>query len=633
MHPRSLSLPLATLCLMIGAAVAPATAQRPSSWQAAPAPAVPSSSVDHRGKLLFFVHNGNVHVFSAATRTWASHPVSATASIRNTNDWLLVEDHGTIAAIASATGRFEVLPASGTATILNSPSGRNDGIILALDGSTLWSFTGFTGRWTSRTVATSALIGVQRNVAIIADGTNLWGLSALFGTWVPHTMTGVVQATGVGDTLGWVTDGTDAHGFSAIRNTWSSAPVPPGAPSVPTVERDVAAWIGMFEILAFSGARGAFGHAITAIQTTVEVSDHVAHAYSADGRRHWLFSVPNAQWTPWTTTAPASSQLVGATVLLTEANAVHAYSALESTVATLPLARVQTAVNTTVAAALDANTRTLSLYSAFTGAWHTAPAGAQPVLPQLARNGALLSDGGGTAWAFSARSGRFVPRTLGGNAVLHLDPESSLLATEDDGALAMFEPRREVWLQTPITAADRPLTVRIWRTTLVAFTQTEGIGFSSLHGTVERVALPGQLLDQRASSEVGAAITSAGVVGYSAVSDLRTEAQFPEFRRMYGRGSRLDLEATGTPLSLVGSVTGLASARPVRIPGLGELVLDPTFLVPLTLASLDSAGQQTLRLPIPDDPLLRGLELGFQAVVLPPGGTPYLTRLATFRIQ
>lgn len=631
MRTKLLTLALVSACAAF-ATEAP-RAQRPSSWQLAPAPAVPPSSVNHRGKILWFVESGTLHAFSAATRSWTSTAVSGAASIRNTNDWLLVQDGSAITAFSSARGRFETCPASAQAIVVNSPTGRNDGILLVLDGTTLWSFTGFTGRWASRTIPSTALITVQRNVAIVADGTSLWGLSALFGTWMPHSMSGIVSAVGVGDTMGWATDGVDAHGFSAIRNRWASAALPQSAQNVPTAERDVAVWNGPFEVLGFSGVRGEFDRAVTGIPTTIDSSDHFAHAHSADNRSHWMFSVPLALWTPLSTTHPATAMYGEATMLLLEPTEIHAYSALGASVATLSMANASVAVNATVAAALEPSTRDLRVYSALTGAWHTAPQRALRTLPQLARNGALLTDGGSQAWAFSTRSGGFFPHTLGATPTLHVDSGSSLMATEDDTSFAVFEPRREVWVDTPITASARPLTVRIWRTTLVALSATEGIGFSALHGTLERISLPGTLTDSRASSEVGAAITSGGVVAWSAVPDLRTEAQFPEFRRMYGRGSLLELEATGPAASAFGTVAGYARAQATPIPSLGELTLDPASLIPLAVGSLDAAGLATIPLPVPDVSTLIGIELGFQGVVLRPTGSPYLTRMPTFRIH
>src|SRR5690606_24122611 len=204
------------------------------------------------------------------------------------------------------------------------------------------------------------------------------------------------------------------------------------------------------------GVRGAFGRATTGQPVTVDLQDHLAHAASLDRRAHWLFSVPQARWSYLATGEPAQGLLGEAVALLPTSSALHAYSALTAGFAPLTPAPGATAVSATVGAALGAGGGELWLFSAMTGAWHAAPAGAVRTIPLLARNGALLVDAPlATSWAFSARSGRFVPRANGGSPALHVDPGSSLLAVEDDASLAIFEPRRELWLRTPLTPADR----------------------------------------------------------------------------------------------------------------------------------------------------------------------------------
>jgi hypothetical protein len=610
------------------------TAQRAPSWVLAPAGPVAPAAVGHLGKMLFFADGGELHVFSAATRSWDSFPITPTAHVRNTNDWVLVADDGFVAAMSSTRGRFLVQPVSSQATIVNASTARNDGIALVLDGGTLWAFPGLVGRWIPFAVRATAQIAVQRSTAIVSDGDRLWAMSALHGTWVPFIANRQISTIGVGDTVGWATDGADAYGFSAIRNEWSSQASPSGASGVPQSIRDVAVWEGSTEVLAFSGVRGHFSQLAVGSAVNVTLAEHLAHVQTPDGRLHWLFSAPNADWTPISTVQTAAVRLADAVALITERGSVHAYSALTSTVATLAVNLPTSDLGASVAAIVEGAGVSLHLFSAMTGTWTSAPAGAEVVMPLLARNGALLRNASATmAWAYSARNARFVARPLDGNPTLHVNSGSSVLAVEDDGHLAVFEPRREVWLETPIAATHRPLAVRIWRSTLTACTPDEAIGYSPMHGTVERFALSGALLDQRSSSEVGAAITSGGVVGYSAVSDLRTEAQFPEFRRMLGRGSEVHLEATGEPAALVGIASGFARAMPSRIPGLGELVLDPDRLVPLPPIALDAEGLASIRLLVPDIASLRGLEFGFQGTVVPIGGSAYLTRACSMRIH
>lgn len=617
-------------CLLLAATMLPA--QRPSSWVTDATPNVPVASIGHLGKLTWFLDSGILHVFSSATRSWSLKGVSLTASVRNTNDIVLVVDGTSISAFSSARGRFETLQVSAQASVINSPSNRNDGVILVIDGTTLSWFSGFNGRWQQRAVSPTASFEVQRNTALMIEGADLAALSALRDDWVTHRAAAPITHSGVGDTVGWASDGVRAYGYSAIRDVWTSAPLPAGAAPTPNSQSDIAIWSSPAELLGFSGVRGQFALAATGEPTSITTEDHLAHAVTPDLLRHWLFSVPLGTWTALQTAQPAVARLDAAVALLLEPTVTHGYSASTGGVSSLSIAATNVGTNTAVAAAINANSGELQLFSGLTQSWHPAPAAARRSIPQLSRSGALLSDGGRGSWVFSARSGSFVARTTGTNPTFHFDAGSALLAVEDDGALAVFDPRREVWVATPLRGGDRPLRVAIWRTTLVATTPTEAIGFGVLHGTLERTPLPGVAVDLIASSEVGSVVTASAVLGYSPVPDVRTEAQFPEFRRMLARGSTIDLKFVGRSGAAVGALLGLPGPGGIAIGGWGEFTLAPGNLLPLPPALLDNEGRLSVPLRAPDLPVFAGVEIAFQALFVPAAQAPYLSRMGTFRI-
>ena len=74
------------------------------------------------------------------------------------------------------------------------------------------------------------------------------------------------------------------------------------------------------------------------------------------------------------------------------------------------------------------------------------------------------------------------------------------------------------------------------------------------------------------------------------------------------------------------------SSTPSTTP-LGDVWLDLTTAFAVPMPPLDSDGVAALPIPFVTDPSLRGLELGFQAAVVPNGGAAYLTRLATAILQ
>jgi hypothetical protein len=113
---------------------------------------------------------------------------------------------------------------------------------------------------------------------------------------------------------------------------------------------------------------------------------------------------------------------------------------------------------------------------------------------------------------------------------------------------------------------------------------------------------------------------------------MRSEGQFPEFRRMLTRGATFDLKFVGAPGAAVGALLSVPSPFGLNVGGFGEFVLDPSLLIPLSPGVLDSEGLRSVGIPIPDVLELTGLEFGFQALFAPPVGQPYLSRMGSIRV-
>ncbi|MCC6669561.1 MAG: hypothetical protein IT458_00755 [Planctomycetes bacterium] len=619
--------PLGPLLLAVLAGAASLGAQRPSSWVPLQlgAPLVPTA-ITQLGKVCVYQEPNRVWFFSGFARQWRQAATTAAQpTVRVCNDLAYVLDTGRILAFASYRGTVETLNVSAGATVLNPSSQRNDSILCVQDGATLWTFSCFRGVWTSRTlVSGNAKIATQRHVAVVADGTQLHAMSAFDGTWVSHTAAAAGTAAKADGAWGMVETPTTLYGFSAQRGTWSSAPAP-GAGAGSLANEDCIVYWDQFRAIAYTGLRGGF--ATAPIPGAATVSGEALVAVVQSGTTLQLYSAVHNAWTVTSTNTVAALAVRSHLVTWNDGGRLSAYSPFTTSIASLPVAVSADASNQAVAAAVDANGTQLYLYSSLTGTWATAPAGSPAALPALIWCGALIRTPSGFT-AYSGRSGTFVTLPASATAAKWIDPNSSVMAVEDTAALHVFEPRRETWLSVA-KSGTAPLTVRIWRSTLLAIDGATVHGFGSMAGEIESHTLPVPPTEFNANSESLRAGVGTTLVAFGATPDCTTLYQFPEFRRVYTLGSVLEVQVHAAPGAQAWGLLSTPAAAPIAIPPLGELLLDPGFLFVNPLGALPADGRATWRLPIPDLPGLLGLEIGFQALVQPATGTPYLSRLAT----
>jgi hypothetical protein len=612
-------------CLLL----APAMAQRPSSWAALSVPGgVQTSGLIQQGKFLAYQEPSLLHVFDAATRRWSAFGLAPTTTVRITNDWVLLFDSGSATAIGAYRGRAATVALGPGAAVLNPIGQINDTVLAVRDASSLHVFSAFTGRWVSRPISGTPGVFLHRNVAVYVEGGSAYAFSGFQGSWIPHPVSGQVSSIFAQGNVAGFADAAGLHCFSAWSDRWSSTGVPAGNPGL-LLGNDLALWWGSQGLLAYSSLLGTFTGSIVPAPAAATVDERVAAVSGPAG--HALYSAVTGTWTilpqPSAQVVRARSDLI----LLHEPSALHAFGSLSGQIATLAQPVASDASTETVAAALLANGDPM-LYSIFANRWVGVPADVQRSrIPDVASNGAVLT-AGNAQYAFSARSARFVRRSATGTAQVHVDQASSILAVSDASGLAVFEPHREVWLEHARSSAQ-PIGVSIWRTTLVALDGNVAIGFGSQHGTLETVSLPGAVVETKTNSECGRVVLANDVYGYSATGDLTTYAQFPEFRRMQPIGSLLHIQASPGTFALVAGCAsaGFASA-PLQLP-FGELLLDLQSLQVFPMPATDADGRTELVLAIPPDPVLRGFELGLQAAVLPSGGQAYLSRLASVRVQ
>lgn len=612
------------LSLLCGLVVA----QRPPAWAATKLPGLDTTRLLQLGKLVIYQGNTEVRVFSAFTRRWQVLPVSGSATVRHTNDWLLVQDGTRWTAFSAFEGSFETITVSNAAKVLNPVGNKNDEILLVQDGTSIHAFSGLVGKWTKQFASAQATVSVQRQVAVLIDGSQAFGMAALIGTWVPQGLASTPLYANADSSTAVVGTAGDLYGFSAQTGAWTSRKSL-GTGATRRFFADVAVWTLGPVSLAYSGLTGRFAIATTGASPTVHVDRQLAIV--AGGGDLSFYSAPLSTWTVLPKAGAATLATGPVTALASLAGRVHAFSALTGKVTTSPFVSSSEAVSSSVAAAVESGTGRAWLYSAFLDRWTAAPTGAKTGLPQLALQSGLVDMTPAGYVAFSGRTGKFVNLATGTTSAAWINSQSSVIAVTEPKMLHVFEPRRDVWLSTKTEAGS--LQPTIWRTTLVGDDGKYGYGFGAQSGVIEVTALPQPVGSSKASSEVGRLVTKDWVLGFSSLPDLTSQWQFPEFRRIFTVGTtyQLDLGARS------GAAAVLAFGRPVTnavaIAGLGSLVIDLSTVATVGVGRVGTNGRLGVRIPVPNVPALRGAELFFQSVVLPAMGAPYLSMAASLMVR
>ncbi|MEZ5965700.1 MAG: hypothetical protein R3F56_17835 [Planctomycetota bacterium] len=610
---------LAALLAVCTGACSLAAAQTPPAWTVLDVPGgVQASGVQQIGKIITYVDNGQVWAYSAFAHEWVSIPASPAASVRVANDLALVVDGTSYHAFASYTGAWDTISLGASAVVVNPTSQRNDSIWLILDGGTLWAFTAFHGRWIQLPVGAAAAIQTERHVAIVVDGTVAHGLSAMRDAWVSTTLPAAPNAWRARGTAAVAASSAGLAGFSALANAWSTAAAPGSNPQI-SLHDDVQVISDGSTYVGFSGLHGGFAPINLPGTITLTLGETLCHA--TDGASNWVYTAVRNTWSTLPSTTGALLTVGSNGLLLTLNDRVHAYSAMRDNVATALGSSPLTAMARSVASMHAGGG--IKLYSAILGQWFDAPAGSAVEISDVA---GFVHTASGIA-AFSSRSGRFTPLATTPAATTVIAIGNAVQAVIDNNTLHVFDPRRERWMSGALQGTPQ---VGTHRTTLLVIDGTRAYGYGSFSSQLSAVDLPSSATIIRPNSESGSLDVANAIYAHSSVPDILTLWQYPEFRRVYVTGTPLELQVhaqNGTGFFFLGL---RLLATPAPFGALGLLELDPSALV--TLSGLPvpiSQNRGTLTLAVPDLPSLRGLELSFQAVVLPTVGAPYLTQSAS----
>lgn len=579
---------------------------------------IASANAQNLGKIAVYQDQGILHAWSAFTRTWTAFPVTVNATLRLTNDCLLIRDGTQWTAYSSYSGRFAPLAVSVSAQLVNPTGQDNDSVLLVSDQGTLHAFSGFVGNWVARPISGQAMVAVQRHVAVLADGSTVGGFDAHGGQWHDTTAAATPTAVTCDGYAGAVETATDAYGFSGIHASWVRAPKPAGA--VRVRNDDWILWHDGVQATAFSALQGTMANASFGAFAVANSEDLFGVFTTPSGYVAW--SAITGQFSPVLAPPSAIVRSNVGVALFVEPQQVTGFSPARGTTATVAIASVAEGVAGVVAYALPSLNGTPLLFSALTGSWHTPPGDVIGGAPLLSTTIAALPTSGGVR-AFSSRSGAFVPLN-GPGLSLDVQTTSAPAAAWNSTLLASFDCRTDRWVTLPRSGTGAP-TVQIWRTEMFVVDGNAVHGFGTQAGTWHSTPLPEPWVAGRASSESATVITNTHILAFSAVSETAALSQFPEFRRVQPVGAPLRLQLRlpqGDSAFLAGSSR---ATSPLQLPGLGALWLDPTFMN--ATFTLPDVGQDraTYVLPVPAQPALRGSEWFFQSLVLPGNGTPYLT--------
>lgn len=578
-----------------------------------------ASALTQLGKIAVYDDGTALFAWSSHTRRWIGIPKSAQAILRQANDWLVVQDGTTWRAFSSMRGAWETKQLSSLASILNPASQRNDSILLVRDGNKIHSFSGFVGLWREQAIPATAQVVVQRHAAIAATDSTLWGFGAFDGVWRTQSI-GATPSALFADSFGAVAEvGNTVYGYSAQSRSWASATLPGG-----TLARaragDIAIWLGTPIALAWSALRGRFVTQLVGTGASqIQVNRQVAVIRRSASTL--FFSSPLAAWTTSSIPGSAVLSLDATCAVLVEPTVVHGYSALTGSIATVNEAVSAPQVARAVGAVVGASGKPL-LYSAIQSRWFAAPGNAKVGPATIAAHAALVDTTTGHA-AWSSRTGRFTPLLSSGGAGIS-NPATSILGVLESTRLSIFDERSQRWLRRARLTAQNP---SVWRTVLLGLDGATLVGYGSQSGRLEAQGVSTSVapFTVTTSSELGTALHAHGVWAYSPLPELLTAAQYPEFRRIWTIGNTLPIYLAAPAQSAAIPFLGARAAVPIPTT-FGELDIDLNALVvgvPLALSSIPST---SFEVAIPNDVALRGIELAWQALVLPRApSVPYLT--------
>ncbi|MFY9344117.1 MAG: hypothetical protein WAT39_16625, partial [Planctomycetota bacterium] len=494
--------------------VAAAIAQAPPGFVDLSVPGgVLASGVTASGKLVLYRNGNFLRVFSAVTNQWHAHTPSFGTSTVLKKDMLLVPESDRWTAFSAYRGVFatQLVPYSPTAMQ------HDDSVACVRDGSTLHTFSAFTGRWNTRQVPTGWVLELGPRAALLrtpAVGANLGAsvFDAFTDSWydIPPQPLGLFGSRLAGGSV-VVATSQQLFGFSALRPGWVQHAIASPGPfpfiSLLYFESELVGMRGH----VFSGVSGTFAAPPVLPSTgSFGVSQNVASLQ--EGNLRWALGAGSNTWI-----SLPDDLAIGAGTNVVQAyggGQMYAFSPLTDTVAATPWTQGPGSTGQNggnVVTVFDAPTGSRPVFSAFTGAWYSPPAGTLPELAWTARNAALYRTTNGLL-AFAAPAAAFVPLT-GTNLT-----RNNGYTASDPTTLHVFDAHGARWLSHPRQAGTGHGPT-FGERTMVATDPNWLLAFSSRGRRLVSMPLPEAVADAQASDDVAFVRTATHVLAFSGLAD------------------------------------------------------------------------------------------------------------------
>lgn len=570
-----------------------------------------------RGTTAMFQTPHAVHLFSGITKQWTVLPVGPVDFAEQYHSHAIVLAGSSLHGFSSRRGVVDTITVSPNVTLVNGPV-NNNFVTLAIDGAKVHAFSGLRGVWqTLPLAATDPETDVTGTIGLIRDGATVYAFGAHHGTFVP-------VAADVSAQLVIATETATAHGpgefraFSSQQNTWRTAAYP--TDGVTIVRASLALAATGSSVLAFSGLSGELAlysanHAIGAIDADSAV------ATFHDGADAIVFGAGRGTFRTLPGGASTGPLLEGDLAFFVAADSVTPFSAITGAFGPTLAGSFTVLANETIGFA-DGLVGDYA-YTPLSNQWVPAPPVALAGPPILLRSAIVLPTASSFE-ALSARGNTWVSKTVTTPFSYSASTDGSTFVALDGPNVAhVFDARIGRFETVTGTSA---LTTAVFRNTFVAQDGSTAWGFGQPAGRLESVDLASPVVHTIVKTSIAILETSTHLHVYSAKGSLSMEARYPEYYLGVQLGNVLRLHQVAPPGSALLLFVG---TNPSHLPlpsNQGVFFLDPsTVVATFPLGVLPASGILEIDLPVPDAPVLVGIQPHLQSAVLPPGSTPYMS--------
>lgn len=586
----------------------------------------PTIKLEH--SMAYELEGATVRAFSGLTRKWSSFTASSGGPVLSLmNEHLIVQDGQDFYGFSTRSSAFVPLgPVSGAATLLPPTSGQNWQSVV-LDGNDLHLFSAYSGQWTHTHFSAPPAVTIKNLTVLIDDGTTIYGMSPLFGNAVPLAATGA-SVLGVFGGVGLASAPGVIYGFSSHQNTWTSMPVS-GTPSVTNGFSSQPAFVTIQDgssISFFSGQSGTFTTVPAA--PSAFVFQHRACAIVIDGNTVYGYSGLTGEYKKLSLASAPTATLSHFFGLVSTATATYGYSAETNTFSAPLNGSFNFTLGQTAAfAAPSTGTAPGAAYSSLTNQWTAAPVGNVGYV--VAANAVILVTPGGlfgiaprsTTWEYQPTS-----PTLTATYQANTPQGPGIFVAADGTNLLTFSSLSGHW--RTIVADHNILTFKGHWGSAILEDGSNAYAYGEFNDRWSVIPLSAGSNGLGAQVESAYVLSGNDLIAYTAFGQLMTTADYPEYFRGIAIGGSFQLDLVGEPNKAALLFLGLPAEIPTQY---GILGVDPnTFTIFATL-STGPLGHTALTLPVPNDPILKGISVNFQAAI---AGiyVPYLTNAINERI-